>query len=174
MFFRPLLAIATGLMVATPALSQSGDEGPSSITETFQDWVVQCSSEVADGDAVRACQMSQELSRSSDGQRVLNMALQRNSDGTPVLRLVTPLGVVLAQGVGVEAAEQELVRFGFQTCLPSGCIAQGPLEPSDMDELRGGAEAQVTMLGVNGDNVSLTISLMGFSAAWERLAELSG
>jgi len=166
-------AITTSLLLATPALAQSNNEGPNSVTETFQDWIVQCADGSSENSAARTCQMSQSLSRSSDGRQVLSVAVQTNTEGEPVLRLVTPLGVALSQGVGIEMLEQELVRFGYQTCLPAGCVAQGLLETSHLEALRAGAEAEVTMLGISGEDVSLTVSLMGFTAAWQRLSELS-
>jgi invasion protein IalB len=51
-------------------------------------------------------------------------------------------------------------------------ISQAQLDASVLVALQQGIDAQVNMLGVNGEEVSLPISLLGFTGAWNRLAEM--
>jgi invasion protein IalB len=53
-----LLSLLTG---PTAAQEATIDTGPSTLSETYESWTVQCSKTTANGQTTRNCQMSQEL-----------------------------------------------------------------------------------------------------------------
>lgn len=171
---RHFSAVVATVLFVTPALAQSGTSSANATTETFRDWIVRCGVSTSNGSQVRICQMTQELTRSTDNRRVLNVTIQKNDSGAGTTRLTTPLGVALPQGVAISVEDNGLARFQFITCVVGGCIAQGVLEGPALQALQDGAEAQVTMINISTRApLALNVSLLGFTAAWERLGELS-
>jgi invasion protein IalB len=169
---RALTGASVCFVLAAPASGQSADTGPNRISETFRDWVVQCATRETETGPVRTCQMVQDLTRTTDGSRVLNVNIRQNDEGQGIVQVTVPLGVLLAQGVRVSVAEEELARFGYLLCVEGGCVARGVLEPDAVGALQRSGEAQVTIQGT--EPISIGVSLMGFTAAWERIAELDG
>jgi len=170
----PGLPVLSAVLLAMPALAQPADEGPSQISETYRDWSVICVA-ADDGAGVRQrqCEMTQQLTLTETGQRVLAVGLQRLADGTPQATFVTPFGLRLAEGLRIEVAGNVLQSFGFLTCLPDGCIVIGVLDPATMTALRAGTTADVRLTTLSGETVTPQVSLMGFTAAWNRLGALA-
>jgi invasion protein IalB len=149
---------------------QSGAPAPSSIVETYGDWVVRCLSPEADT-PLRVCEMTQELVQQETGQRILAASVRSMNDGAN-LTLIAPFGLNLFEGVNVVVADQFLVGMDFETCLPVGCVALEDLMMEQVGMLRAGEAMTVSMLNVDGQELALNLSLAGFIAAWDRLNEL--
>ena len=136
------LAAILAAKLATPLAAQ-----PDQLSETYRDWTVSCSSVVAaDGEGVqRVCEMRQELRQQDSGQRVLSVALRRDETGGAVMTLVVPFGLNVRGEVEITVGDQALPGIPFETCLPQGCIAGGPLSEAGIEALRRGESAQVAL-----------------------------
>lgn len=160
------------------AQAQETVEGPSSVQETYQAWVVSCATPQATEAApapARACEMRQELRQADGNQRVLTVALQPQVEGTgATVTMVAPFGLLLSQPITIDVAETRVLDVPFRTCLPAGCIATASLAQTGVDQLVAGAEAVVGMTSTDGQALTLTVSLAGFTAAWNRLLDLAG
>lgn len=167
-----IIALAVGLSAAQAMPTRA--DGPDQLVETYRDWVVRCvQAQLQDGtSAGRICEMSQELSQSENGQRVLAAAVQATGNGSAALTLIAPFGLRLADGIMISVGGQEAAAIPFRTCLPQGCIADTQLDSAALDQLRLGNEAQVVMVADGGQELALTVSLAGFAAAWSRLEAL--
>ncbi len=177
--FRHLFsAAALGIALAHggPAATQTADDGPDTLVESYRDWVVRCSAAEGEGaNGTRQCEMAQEIrQRGEGGRRVLSMAVQRGTDDAAQMTLLGPFGVRLSEGLSlrIDDAEAPQVRIGFLTCVPDGCIAAAPLPPELAAALRGGSTLEAEMMALNGETVRIGLSLMGFTAAWNRLGAL--
>lgn len=168
----PVIALAA-LMCGAGALPLRA-EGPDQLVETYRDWVMRCvQAQPQDAaPAGRVCEMTQELSHTDSGQRVLVAAVQATGTGTAALTLIAPFGLRLGEGIVIRVGGQDMATIPFRTCLPQGCIADMELDGAALDQLRMGAEGQVVMVTDGGQDLSLTVSLAGFSAAWSRLGAL--
>jgi invasion protein IalB len=173
-----IAALATGLVLtgATKTEAQTATPvAPSSLTETYGDWAVRCvSPTAAEGQTApaRVCEMTQELTQQGTGQRVLAISLQSTEAGGR-MTVVAPFGLLLSAGLTMDVAEVPLLEAPFRTCLPAGCIVVSDLDQADMDLLAAGDTAKVHMRSQNGEDLALDVSLAGFTAAWNRLLELS-
>jgi invasion protein IalB len=172
-----IATLATGLALtgAAKTEAQTAPVTPSSLTETHGDWAVRCVSPAApEGQAApaRVCEMTQELTQQGTGQRVLAISLQSTEAGGRVT-VVAPFGLLLSAGLTMDVAEVPLMEAAFRTCLPAGCIVVGDLDQAGVDLLAGGNTAKVRMRSQDGDDLALDVSLTGFTAAWNRLMELS-
>ena len=173
----PTWVLAAGLAIAAAGSAVAQDTvgaQPDALRETYRDWAVRCQTVAgAEGaPARRVCDMSQELTQTESGQRVLSVAFQAGSGGASDLTLVGPFGLSLADGIRVVVGGQDMATIPFRTCLPRGCIATAQLDEAALALLRSGTEAQVIMVADGGRELSLTVSLMGFTAAWNRLQGL--
>ncbi len=167
------LMLITGMLtlgMMGMAQAQSAD-GPSSLTETYQSWRVNCVMPAAiEGQAAptRICEMMQELRQQNNGQRLLTMALQPAQEGAS-LTILAPFGLLLSEGVKITVAGEAVAQGGFRTCLPGGCVSIISLTQGALDTFSAGDTATITMLGTNGQEIALAVSLAGFAAAWNRL-----
>lgn len=161
-------------MAPVSAVAQSAT-APDRMQETYRDWILRCEApEMPDETpAAQSCEIVQELFQTETNQRLLSVTLQA-ADGGAEMLLVTPFGLRLADGVTIAVDEETLAQVAFFTCLPQGCIATGELDADMLARLAPSETAEILMAGQGGGEVSISVSLNGFAAAWDRLAELRG
>lgn len=160
--------LATGLAVQL-------DAQPDQLSETYRDWVVSCRSVASeDGNGPqRFCEMSQELRQQEGGQRVLSITLLRDrTDDDALMTLVVPFGLNVRDDTIISVGDHMLPAVPFETCLPRGCIAGIRLAEPEIEVLRRGEKALIALPMLSEATLDLTVSLMGFTAAWARLGEL--
>lgn len=170
-----MAALVAGLALGGgETMAQTASEAPTSLTETYGDWVVRCVSPAAtEGQPApaRICEMTQELQQQQTGQRVLAVSVQKAESGGR-LTVVAPFGLLLSEGVKLSVGETPVAALGFTTCLPAGCIAVSDLEAAALDTLKAGDQAVVEMTDTNAQPVKVNLSLKGFTAAWNRLGAI--
>lgn len=162
-----LLAVAALCLAATSSISTAQE--PSSLSETFGSWVVQCqmASGSEEGSTQRICQVSQELRKSDTGKRVISAVLTTEPYK---ITLVTPFGLLLTEGVKLSADEKELPGGTFTTCLASvGCVAESILDAEELSTLQSSETLTVLMVNAKGQKVQANLSLDGFGDAAKRL-----
>jgi invasion protein IalB len=182
MWSRHITLFATVLLMTTalsgPLQAQEANaEAPTSLTETYRDWVVRCATAPpVEGQtaSVRICEMTQELRQQDSGQRVLALSVIQAADSTDTasLTLVSPFGLLLSAGIQIEVTEAPLLDMAFRTCLPAGCIALSDLTADQIKVLAAGETATVVLTDTNDQTLRLDVSLAGFTAAWNRLKDL--
>lgn len=153
-------------------LAQTADVSPTSLTETYGQWVVRCVTPAAAEGAeptTQICEMSQELRQRETNQRVLAVSLQQRKEEGASLTIVAPFGLLLSEGVKIEVGEVKLLNAAFRTCLSAGCVAVADLAQADIDVLAAGETATVLMADTNNQELRINVSLTGFTAAWNRL-----
>ena len=77
-----------------------------------------------------------------------------------------------AEGVKITVAGEAVAQGGFRTCLPGGCVSIIRLTQEALDTFSTGETATITMIGTNGQEIALAVSLAGFAAAWNRLNQI--
>lgn len=168
-----LTGLAAALVAGAPALAQEAGDGPDSLRETFRDWIVQC---VPAPQAVggQACEMYQQIDHQQSNQRLLLVSVRFEPEQVePVMVIVAPFGLRLADGVELRDGETVVARYSFETCLSAGCLVIAPLELSVIDLLRRGEGLSVQMTARNGDGLGVPLSLQGFARAMDRLDTLA-
>lgn len=159
--FATLIAASTLAQAQTPA-------GPSSLQETYGDWIVACVSR----EGSRRCVMAQRLQQ-QDGRQVAAMELAPAGDGLSGM-LVMPFGLAFDEGVTLAVDGGALAERRFSTCLPGGCLVPLSAEAGDVSRLAAGERLEIAAVAnETGEPVELAMSLSGFAAAHERLAELA-
>lgn len=176
---QAIIAIAFFLLALSSATAQNKDLGElneprqtdqaqSTQVERFQDWGVRCS--VTKGNGEKTCKMFQVVTYAETGKQVMAVVVghpQQLNQPVAVFRL--PLGIRLPPGIRLSVTGEDPITFPVQICLPQGCRAHLLLKDALVDKLRAGLEATVTIRGPQGRRIDLPLSLMGFTAALERV-----
>lgn len=141
-------------------------------TEQFRDWKVQCGTIPNSGK--ERCQMSQQVTRGDSGDPVMRMAVgftPQNSQPAAIFQL--PLGIVLPKGIALRVDDGEPVRFPIQICVKQGCRADLPLKQNLLEQMKAGRKAYIMARTPRAESgkVELPISLLGFTAAYNRISE---
>ena len=143
--------------------------GATSLQETHDDWVVACS--VVDNQ--KRCEFSQALGNKQSGKRILSIELEPQGNNIRGI-ILAPFGLKLASGVSLKVDDKPILQqLAFTTCIEAGCLV--PMEIDGKTASVIGAGNQMTFNATNAGNgqaVTLTISLKGFTAARNRAAQL--
>ncbi|WP_157739025.1 invasion associated locus B family protein [Labrenzia sp. VG12] len=138
-------------------------------TERFKVWTVSCVEA-----ATRTCRMHQELVQQKSGQRLAALVVETAKDGAASLTVMTPFGLLFAEGLGIGIDDVELARANFLTCLPTGCLVPLALDDTALEKIRAGNTFSATGVNTaNGKTVRIEFSLKGSAAALARLQALS-
>lgn len=182
-FFRGAgaIACAASLAAAGPALAADASVatqvkpkvtlpgGASNLTETHEDWTVGCQV----NEEQKSCVFSQSLGNKQTGQRVLSIELAPQGDSAVKGALLTPFGLKLADGVSLTIDEKPFgAKHAFTTCVQAGCLVPVEFDAAALGTLNGGKQLGVGAVNMNGEPVTLNISLKGFTEARKRAEEL--
>lgn len=153
--------------------------------EEFGDWGFICST--PDTDAAReegkeSCNLFQTAllnagqaegeETPATGQRVLLTRVgYLDGNENPVLLITAPLGILLPLGITVEVEGHDALRLPVQRCDAGGCLAYVVMEAPFVEAFRKGTEAKVTFYDAQQRGATIPLSLKGFTAGMEELAE---
>ncbi len=158
---------------ATAAAPEKTD-GPGStyIAETFDDWAIQCARMEAGNDP---CQMYQLL-KDANGTAVADISifpLPAGGKAVAGATIMTPLETLLTQNLALKLDAQEPRLYPFSFCAQVGCISRVGLTPGELDAFKKGNKVTMTIVPMAAPDkpVNLTISLKGFTAAYEAVAK---
>ncbi|WP_292288349.1 invasion associated locus B family protein [Marivita sp.] len=143
------------------------------VRSTHGDWAVQCL-RVEDGD--EPCQMYQLLEDESGGS-VAEVSIFRLNNGGQVAAggtFVVPLETLLTEKLNVSVDSGQAKRYDFSFCTTVGCYSRVGFTAEDVAAFRAGAAAEVVIVPALAPDqrVRVTMSLSGFTAAYEELSAL--
>ncbi len=128
----------------------------------FKDWASRC---VETAEKVKVCFIFQNLLLSTNKQRLLNLRVGRFSGDKTLTALFTlPLGVSLPGGVSLKIDDRKKIRIRYERCDKSGCLAPLTLRDEQVKALQTGLKAQVAFFDIRGREISIPVSLLGFTA----------
>ena len=154
------------------ALEAPGEEqdGADYIDEEFDDWQRRC---FRVADRADPCEMYQ-LIEDEDGFPVAEISLVPLPPGQQVAAgatIVTPLETLLPEQITLSIDGGEAQRYPFTWCSAAGCISRVGFTEEELDALKAGIEVDMRIVpaAAPDQNVDLTISLIGFTAAFNSL-----
>lgn len=142
------------------------------VKTTNQAWTTRCLKAEQGNDP---CELYQLL-KDGEGNAVAEMTLiplKNSKDVAAGATLVAPLETDLIQGLGFAVGSGETRAYPFTFCAPVGCVSRLGFTQPELDALKRGNEATLTLLPFGGDRenpVRLTLSLSGFTAAFDALS----
>ena len=137
---------------------------------SFKSWEVAC---LADNSN---CAMAQ-IGEDEGGNPVLEMVIRKLPEpleagdeiAIAVLDVITPLGVVLTEGLALQIDSGKDAIAPFQVCTEQGCLVREPIAEDFVNQLKKGSGATVKVVAANQGIVTSKISLSGFTAAFNSL-----
>ena len=118
--------------------------------------------------------MRQVLVQKETKKEWLRLAVSYAPDGKgPVLRIFTPLGVLLQPGMVMTIDNGEPVRMQYAVCLarPPRCLVAGPMDEKLTNLMKRGIQGQLSIMLPNNQQVNAPFSLKGFTASLNSLPQ---
>lgn len=160
------LVVATGAVsVLDPSWAQA-PKTPDGGTVKAQhgDWQVVCKPPAA-GQKNETCALVQSVTAEDRSNIGLTVYFQKFSNGTKVLRVFAPLGVLLPPGLGLKIDNQDVGNAPFLRCHSYACYAQVVVEDKLVQQLQTGKQAVFIIFQTEEAGIGIPISLNGFQQA---------
>lgn len=151
---------------------QEPQVGQQYLKEVFDDWALRCLKTESGDDP---CQMYQLLN-DADGNAVAEIAIVSLGDSGQAVAgatIVVPLETLLTEQITLRVDGGQTRRFPFNFCNVGGCVTRLGLTNEDIGLFRRGAAATLRMVpaAAPDQNVTVTMSLSGFTAAYEAVSQ---
>jgi len=134
----------------------------------YQDWTINCEQQ-EDADTEQCFIVQQRILKDGGGTVLLIHAGYPIGQGELFAQFTLPLGILLPPGMGLQIDEDELKRFPVQTCGPNGCKTMVKMDEALLSALKTGIEAKVSFYDISRTEVTIPVSLRGFTAALRAL-----
>jgi invasion protein IalB len=159
-----LFALAQAAMVAisSPALAVDAPEG--TVKSQHGDWQVVCK-DPPPGAKNGVCALVQSVTAEDKNNIGLTVYFQKFSNGTRVLRVFAPLGVLLPPGLGLKIDDKDVGHAPFLRCHSFACYAQVVVEDPLIEQLKTGKTAIFIIFQTEEAGIGIPISLKGFGDA---------
>lgn len=132
------------------------------------DWQIVCKPPPP-GASHEVCAIVQSVTAEDRNNVGLTVYFQRFSNGTQVLRVFAPLGVLLPPGLGLKIDGADVGNAPFLRCHTFACYAQVTLEEKLVEQLKSGNTAIFVIFQTEEAGIGIPISLTGFSDAFTAL-----
>lgn len=152
-----LCSIITALFLICLPLKSHGQGGTG-------DWQAICDD--------RGCRLAQSLVAARTETTVLMARVFQGA--SPTLVLSVPLGAFLKPGILLSIDGDAPRALAFEICDEFGCHAGVPMDDDILRDFRRGLKADVTFVDGAQEQVSLSLSLVGFTNGMKALAEARG
>lgn len=160
---RLAFAIAFAALAWLPASAQEG-----TVKAQHGDWQIVCK-DPPPGAKSEVCALVQSVTAEDKDNIGLTVYFQKFSNGTRVLRVFAPLGILLPPGLGLKIDDKDVGHAPFLRCHTFACYAQVVVEDPLIEQLKNGKTAIFIIFQAEEAGIGIPISLKGFK---EALAEL--
>jgi len=159
-----------GGTVGSDALRQQ--PGQDAKLERFQDWTVRCEARADQNNGEELCEMIQQVTIEETGETVMEVAVGFVPDrAMPIALFTVPLGIRIPPGLQLRVDQNEAVRIEVELCGPDGCFASMSFDEPMLQQFRAGTGGTVQIRDPRGQSYDLPISMMGFTAALNRIQQ---
>ncbi|MHA1529740.1 MAG: invasion associated locus B family protein [Alphaproteobacteria bacterium] len=163
-------ALAAMTLPVTAAAQNTAQESEA-VKATHGAWDIVCSTTQTDHCVMR------QFGKNAEGNNVIDVRIRtlegvQTQDGKTfpaAIQITTPLGTILRAGVAVKIDGGEPRTGAFEICLPSGCIIRDPMSEEFLANLKAGKAANMTFTLLQLGELSVSISLKGFTKAFKAL-----
>ena len=160
-----LFAVAQAVsMVAIPSRALAVDAPEGTVKSQHGDWQVVCK-DPPPGAKNGVCALVQSVTAEDKNNIGLTVYFQKFSNGTRVLRVFAPLGVLLPPGLGLKIDDKDVGHAPFLRCHSFACYAQVVVEDPLIEQLKTGKTAIFIIFQTEEAGIGIPISLKGFGDA---------
>jgi invasion protein IalB len=158
---RLRLPLALILVVLAPTVAAAQD---GVVKAQHGDWQVVCK-QPPPGSKHEVCALVQSVTAEDRNNVGLTVYFQKFSNGTRVLRIFAPLGVLLPPGLGLKIDDKDVGNAPFLRCHNFACYAQVVAEDPLIERLKTGKTAVFILFQTEEAGIGIPISLAGFAQA---------
>lgn len=156
---------------SAPAPAQAENQVGSYYTKsTHGDWQVRC---MRTQEGKDPCELYQLLRDDQQTPVAELSVIPFSGEAAAILNFAAPLETNLEAGMGLQIDSAENKRYPFIVCAPIGCVSRIGMDEGELNSLKRGNSATVSLLPfggkINEDLVRLNVSLAGFTAGFEEL-----
>lgn len=162
--FSVALACVLTMVFALLAPARAVDAPEGTVKAQHGDWQVVCK-DPPPGAKAGVCALVQSVTAEDRNNIGLTVYFQKFSNGTRVLRVFAPLGVLLPPGLGLKIDDKDVGHAPFLRCHNFACYAQVVVEDSLIEQLKNGKTAIFIIFQTEEAGIGIPISLKGFSEA---------
>ena len=161
----PLLVVtvAAGARAQAVAPPQEG-----TVKSQHGDWQLICKPP-APGAKGETCALVQSVTAEDRTNVGLTVYFQKFSNGTRVLRIFAPLGVLLPPGLGLKIDDKDVGHAPFVRCHTFACYAQVVVEEKLIEQLKAGKTAVFIIFQTEEAGIGIPVSLAGFGKGLQQL-----
>jgi invasion protein IalB len=163
--WRPAILFAFAHAVALLAISGTAsavDAPEGTVKAQYGDWQVVCK-DPPPGAKNGVCALVQSVTAEDKNNIGLTVYFQKFSNGTQVLRVFAPLGVLLPPGLGLKIDDKDVGHAPFLRCHSFACYAQVVVEDPLIQQLKTGKTAIFIIFQTEEAGIGIPISLKGFA-----------
>lgn len=165
-FLAIVCLLAALLAVAVDTASAQSRDGK--VRSQHGDWQIVCKPPPP-GANHEVCAIVQSVTAEDRNNVGLTVYFQKFSNGTQVLRVFAPLGVLLPPGLGLKIDGQDVGNAPFLRCHSFACYAQVTVDPKLVNKLKTGKTAVFIIFQTEEAGIGIPISLAGFGDALSKL-----
>lgn len=132
------------------------------------DWQIVCKPPPP-GAKNEVCALVQSVTAEDRNNVGLTVYFQTFSNGSRVLRVFAPLGVLLPPGLGLKIDDRDVGSAPFLRCQNFACFAQVVVEDKLIEQLKAGKTAVFIIFQTEEAGIGIPISLAGFAQALAQL-----
>lgn len=157
-------ALAALALAIAPASAMAAEQPEGTVKAQHGDWQVVCKAPPPGG-SKDVCALVQSVTAEDRNNVGLTVYFQKFSNGTRVLRVFAPLGVLLPPGLGLKIDNQDVGHAPFLRCHNFACYAQVVAEDKLVEQLKTGKTAIFIIFQTEEAGIGIPISLQGFNEA---------
>jgi invasion protein IalB len=166
LFRRVQLALVLAAALALGGTGEGFAQG--AVKSVHKDWQIRCDS--PPGAKFEQCALIQSVTAEDRANVGLTVIVLKTADQkTRLMRVVSPLGVLLPSGLGLKIDNADIGRAGFVRCLPNGCIAEVVMDDTLIGKLKTGKVATFIIFQTPEEGIGFPLSLDGFGEGYDKL-----
>lgn len=154
-----LLAALLGLALTT---AHAGAAEDGTVKAQHGDWQLVCK-DPPPGAKGEVCALVQSVTAEDRNNVGLTVYFQKFSNGSRVLRVFAPVGVLLPPGLGLKIDDKDVGHAPFLRCQNFACYAQVTVEDALVEKLKVGKTAIFVIFQTEEAGIGIPISLAGFA-----------
>ncbi len=164
-----LALILTNLLAVLPSLAEGpGPKPQGAVRAQFGDWQVVCKPPPP-GAKKETCALVQSVTAEDRNNVGLTVYFQKFTNGTKILRVFAPVGVLLPPGLGLKIDDIDVGHAPFIRCHTFACYAQVQAPDDLVAKLKNGKTAVFIIFQTEEAGIGIPISLNGFAQALQQL-----
>ncbi|PLW74959.1 invasion-associated locus B family protein [Cohaesibacter celericrescens] len=155
-------------MLLTVGFGSNMAHAQGAVRSVHGEWEIRC--DTPPGAPSEQCALMQYVTAADRDNVGLTVIILKTADKSArILRVLTPLGVLLPHGLGLKVDATDVGRAGFVRCLPQGCIAEVIMDDKLIELLNTGQTATFIVFQTPEEGIGIPIPLNGFKAGFGEL-----